>query len=187
MKVDYHDKIIALINNGNIETAKMYVGKVMHENYVYHARKAFKKYIKSVSLSTSVSYYDYVDRDKLLFGDSYSIFRLNNDEIVDEKYIRRINVRKYDRPRVENRLEVLNAALDKPLVSVSSINRDNVSEYFDSEEKLIQFMEYYKQYLYYLRMFLGENIKYYVGTNGAYFIAKSDMGEALVLNRKKSV
>ena len=187
MKVDYHDKIITLINDGNIETAKMYVGKVMHENYVYHARKAFKKYIKSVSLSKSSSYYDYVDRDKLLFGDSHSIFRLNSDEIVDEKYIRRINVRKYDRPRVENRLEILNAALDKFLVSVSSINRDNVSEYFDSEEKLIQFMDYYKQYLCYLRMFLGENIKYYVGSSGAYFIAKSDMGEALVLNRKKSV
>ena len=187
MKVDYHDRIITLINDGNIETAKMYVGKVMNENYVFHARKTFKKYIKSVNLSTSVSYYDYVEGDKILFGDSNSIFRLNSDEIVDEKYIRRINVRKYDRPRVENRLEVLNAALDKTLVSVSLINRDNVSEYFDSEEKLIQFMEYYKQYLYYLRMFLGENIKYYVGTNGAYFIAKSDMGEALVLNKKKSV
>jgi hypothetical protein len=187
MKVDYHDKIIALINDGNIETAKMYVGKVMHENYVYHARKAFKKYIKSVSLSTSVSYYDYVEGDKLLFGDSYSIFRLDSDEIVDEKYIRRINVRKNERPSVENRLEVLNAALDKSLVSVSSINRNNVSDYFDSEERQIQFMECYKQYLYYLKMFLGENIEYYVGTNGAYFIAKSDMGEALVLNRKKSV
>ena len=187
MKVDYHDKIIALINDGNIETAKMYVGKVMHENYVYHACKAFKKYIKSVSLSTSVTYYDYVEGDKLLFGDSYSIFRLDSDEIVDEKYIRRINVRKNERPSVENRLEILNAALDKPLVSVSSIDKNNVSEYFDSEERQIQFMECYKQYLYYLKMFLGENIKYYVGTNGAYFIAKSDMGEALVLNRKKSV
>ena len=186
MKVDYHDKIIALINDGNIETAKMYVGKVMHENYVYHARKAFKKYIKSVSLSTSVSYYDYVDGDKLLFGDSYSIFRLDSDEIVDEKYIRRINVRKNERPSVENRLEVLNTALDKPLVSVSSINRNNVSEYFDSEEKLIQFMNYYKKYLYYLKMFLGENINYYIGFSGSYFIAKSDKGEALVLslNRK---
>ena len=187
MKVDYHDKIIALINDGNIETAKMYVGKVMHENYVYHARKAFKKYIKSVSLSTSVSYYDYVDGDKLLFGDSYSIFRLDSDEIVDEKYIRRINVRKNERPSVENRLEVLNVALDKPLVSVSSIDKNNVSDFFDNEERQIQFMKSYKQYLYYLKMFLGENIKYYVGTNGAYFIAKSDMGEALVLNRKKSV
>ncbi len=185
MKVDYHDKIITLINDGNIETAKMYVGKVMHENYVYHARKTFKKYIKSVNLSKSSSYYDYIDGDKLLFGDSNSIFRLNSDEIVDEKYIRRINVRKYDKPRVENRLEVLNAALDKPLISVSSINRNNINEYFDSEEKLIQFMEYYKMYLFYLKMFLGENINYYIGFSGSYFVAKSDKGEALVLSLKR--
>jgi len=46
MKVDYHDKIITLINDGNIETAKMYVGKVMHENYVYHARKLLKNILK---------------------------------------------------------------------------------------------------------------------------------------------
>ena len=185
MKVDYHEKIKTLIEDGNIETAKMYVGKVMHENYVYHARKTFKKYIKSVNLSTSVSYYDYVEGDKLLFGDSHSIFRLNSDEIVDEKYIRRINARKYDRPRVENRLEVLNTALNKPLVSVSSINRNNVSEFFESEEKLIQFMSYYKKYLYYLKMFLGENIEYYIGYSGSYFIAKSDKGEALVLSLNK--
>ena len=185
MSVDYHEKIKTLIEDGNIETAKMYIMKVMNENYVFHARKAFKKYIKSVNLSTSVSYYDYVEGDKILFGDSNSIFRLNSDEIVDEKYIRRINARKYDRPRVENRLDILNTALDKPLVSVSSINRNNINEYFDSEEKLIQFMEYYKMYLYYLKMFLGENINYYIGFSGSYFIAKSDKGEALVLSLNK--
>ena len=184
MAVD-HDKIISLINDGNIEMAKLYVAKDMNDNYVDLASQAFKKFVRGEHITKSETYYDYVDESRVLFGDNHSIFILNSDEIIDEYYIKRLNFRKYDRPRVENRFEIMDHASGRAVISIPYFDKESISKYIKNKEQLKIMLHYCKLYLNYVNIFLGEDIRYYLSPNGAFCIAKSNKGEALVLGLKK--
>ena len=180
--MDYQEyqNILRYINNNDIEGLKNYIEIEKELHYLNNAKKEFVKYMAYIN-----SEYGMI-KDQLLITNGYSVYLLNNDELLSRYYKKKI--KEFEDIEYQKRLiKTYKAYLHYlKLVSsdVKSVKKHNYKVYaIKSSEATYYFdKELYDE----SKIFLGGDIKYKLANEMAALQVESSKGKGVILGIRRS-
>ena len=188
--MDYrtYKKIINYLDKDELEQLREYL---YQEFYIKNARKYLDKYLKKKSRSKLyIPLCTYTDDNKLILCDYYSIYELNNDEILTKARINKINdMRLENKSLYELSTKIINEIDPKTLFKSY---KPKIYSEFDLYKLYVIFSKDYtkseyflKENLDYAKYFLGFDLEYSLVTDKHACYVESEKGKGLVLACRK--
>ena len=176
------NKLLDLLNKGDLEKLRSYIEKEKTRYYLTNAREALRNYLRPSDYSFYKNY-----NGGLVLTNGISGYILNSDEILTDTYKNRMSSQRID--YIEDKVKILINRFNEykhqeynEVSKVESILPREVILYSEFDNYSYKF---YKENYSYADSFLGDNISYYLLKNSPVCIAISPKGKGLILGMRK--
>ena len=176
------NKLLELINSGDLDKLKTYVEKEKTKYYLTNAREALKKYLRNSNICFYSNY-----ENGIVLTNGFSGYFLNSDEILTDTYKNKMA------------MQDVEDIIDKTMLLIKRYREYSNQKYGLVSRvenilprELVLYSEY-DNYSYrfskdnyeYANLFLGENVTYNLVEDNPVCIVNSPKGKGLIMGMRK--
>ena len=184
--IDYksYKEIINYLNKNELNELREYLNQEINKSYLTRAKKQLQYYLNG----NPMSFYGYLNDNKIIISNSFSAYILESDEILSKYMIQRF--KSVDEEVFKNDIALANSFFEK-YDSNNLIKADDGYK-LDKKNNVLLSNEEYKithnfsasNYLY-SKYFLGEDSIYLLDKNKTICLVNSNKGKGFVLGIRK--